>query len=58
MRRYISYLLIADDGQVNEDYTDYRVAVSNYFKALRYNQSATLYGRTIEGEMRVIYAKK
>jgi len=58
MRRYISYLLVADDGQVNEDFSNYRVAVSNYFKALRYGQSATLYGRTIEGEMRVIYAKK
>lgn len=58
MKKYISYLLIADDGQVNEDYYDYREAVSEYFKALRYGQPATLYGRTIEGEMRVIYAKK
>lgn len=58
MRRYTSYLLVANDGQVNEDYYDYRVAVSNYFKALQNGQSATLYGRSIEGEMRVIYAKK
>lgn len=57
MKRYLSFNLVADDGQVNEDYYDYRTAYSAYCKEIRYGHSATLYGRTIEGDIRVIFSK-
>ena len=57
MKRYSSFNLVADDGQVNEAYYDYRTAYSAYCKEIRYEHSATLYGRTIEGDIRVIFSK-
>lgn len=57
MKRYISYYLVADSGQVFEDYHDYKAAYSAYCKEIRYGHPATLYGRTIEGDIRVICSK-
>lgn len=57
MKRYLSFNLVADDGQVNEVYYDYRDAYSAYCKEIRYGHSATLYGNTVEGDIRVIFSK-
>ena len=57
MKRYLSFSLVADDGQVNEVYYDYREAYSAYCKEIRYGHSATLYGNTVEGDIRVIFSK-
>jgi hypothetical protein len=57
MKRYLSFNIVADGGQVNEDYHDYRAAYSAYCKEIRYGHPATLYGRTIEGDIRIIFSK-
>ena len=54
-RKYESYLLVADYGQVNEDYENYREAYSAYCKEVRYKHPATLYGRTYEGNITCIH---
>lgn len=53
-RKYESYNVVADYGQVNEDFYDYRLAYEEYCKQRRYQHPATLIGRTFEGEIRVI----
>jgi hypothetical protein len=53
-RMYESYNVVADFGQVNEDFCDYRLAYEAYCKQRRYQHPATLFGRTFEGEIRVI----
>jgi hypothetical protein len=58
MRKYMSYSLVADYGQVNEEFADYKNAYSSYCTQARYGHAATLYGRTIDGEMRVIFSRK
>jgi hypothetical protein len=57
MKRYMTFSLVADDGQVNETYYDYREAYSAYCKEIRYGHPATLYGTTFEGDIRVIFSK-
>ena len=56
-RKYESYQLVADEGQVNESFYDYRLAYGAYCKERRYKHPATLYGRTTEGEISVIFSK-
>lgn len=58
MRKYMSYNLVADYGQVNEEFADYKNAYSAYCIQARYGRAETLYGRTIDGEMRVIFSRK
>ena len=58
MRKYMSYSLVADYGQVNEDFSDYKNAYSSYCTQARYGHAATLYGRSVDGEMRVIFSRK
>ena len=57
MKKYMIFSLVADEGQVNESYNDYREAYSAYCKEIRYGHPATLYGTTFEGDIRVIFSK-
>ena len=55
-RKYESYNLVADYGEVNEDYEKWSDAYSAYCTQRRYNNPATLYGRTFEGGISVIFS--
>ena len=56
-RKYVRYTLVADFGQVNEEYEKYREAYSDYCKQVRYGSPATLYGISEEGGISVIKSK-
>lgn len=56
-RKYVSYNLIADYGQVNEDFYNYRDAYSAYCTQARYGHAATLYGRDEMGNIHVIWSR-
>jgi hypothetical protein len=53
-RKYESYNVVADFGQVDEVFYDYRLAYEEYCKQRRYQHPATLYGITFEGKPIVI----
>lgn len=56
-RKYESYNLTADYGQVNEDFENYRDAYSAYCTQARYGHAATLYGRDEMGNIHVIKSR-
>ena len=56
-KKYISYNLVACFGEVNKDYENYKDAYSAYCKEVRNSHPATLYGRTLENEIYVIFSK-
>ena len=55
-RKYESYNLVADYGQVNEDYENYKEAYHEYCKQIQFGNPATLYGLTFEGGISVIFS--
>lgn len=54
VKKYISYRLVADFGEVNEEYYNYREAFANY---QRKETPKTLYGTDEQGEISVIFSK-
>lgn len=55
-RKYERYKLVADMGQVNEEYGSYVLGFADYCKQRKHGNPATLYGITFEGEMSVIFS--
>jgi len=56
-KKYVRFNLVADMGQVNEDFENYREAYRNYCRQARLNHPATLYGISEEGEVSVIKSR-
>lgn len=56
-RKYESYTLHADFGQVNEDFENYKDAYAAYCTQARYHHAATLYGRDEMGKIHVIWSR-
>ena len=55
-RKYVRYSLVADFGQVNEQYENYREAYRSYCQERRHNNPATLYGFNEQGDVSVIFS--
>ena len=56
MKKYESYNLIADFGEVNEDFESYKMAFAAYQREVGLGYPCTLYGRTYEGDICVIFS--
>lgn len=54
MKKYKRYQLVADQGEVCEDYESYREAFKEYQTC---KEPKTLYGITLEGKFSVILSK-
>lgn len=54
MKKYNRYQIVADFGEVCNDYEKYSDAFKDYQKR---EEPKTLYGITLEGEYRVIFSK-
>ena len=52
--KYDLYILVADDGQVDESFENYREAFREYQKI---DAPKTLYGRYEDGSLSVIFSK-
>lgn len=53
MRKYVIYQLVAEYGEVNENFEDYSEAFRKY---QRQDEPKTLYGYNEEGEPSVIFS--
>lgn len=53
-RKYVRYQLVADFGEVVQDYESYKEAFADYQSEVGNKYPATLYGITLEGEFSVI----
>lgn len=53
-RKYAIYILNAEYGLIDEEYSNYREAYSAYCKEVRYGHPATLYGIDEQGYSYVI----
>ena len=53
MKKYVRFQLVADFGQVNEDFESYREAFCKYHRT---DAPKTLCGFTEEGEISVIFS--
>ena len=56
-RKYSSYTLHADYGQVMEQFENYKEAYSAFCKQVRYHNPATLYGLDYDGNVHVIHSR-
>lgn len=57
-KKYESYNLVADFGQMNEDFWNYKDAYATYCTQARYGHAATLYGRDHMGGVHVIWSRE
>jgi len=53
MKKYVRFQLVADLGEVSEDFESYREAFRKYHRT---DAPKTLYGFTEEGEISVIFS--
>jgi len=56
-RKYVRYQLVADCGQVNNDYENYKSAYHDYCKEVRHGHAATLYGFDEQDNISVIFSR-
>lgn len=55
-RKYNRYHLVADGGQVSNDYENYKEAYHDYCKELRQGHPATLYGYDEQDKVTVVWS--
>ena len=56
-KKYVRFNLVADMGQVNEDFENYMEAYRNYCRQARFKHPATLYGISEDSEISVIKSR-
>ena len=54
--KYVRYQLMANFGQIAQEYEKYREAFCDYQKCIKRGYPTTLLGFTLEGEVAVIFS--